>query len=133
MPKKIENKTKVKKTEVKDTTKEVKKNNLLFAVVEISGNQYLVEENKTYTVKKVDSKKGDKYISDKVLMVVDGDKVKVGKPYLTSSKVEFEIASQFKGEKIDTFKYTAKSRVRKHSGSRSLLTKLLVKKITVKE
>ena len=106
---------------------------LLLAVVELSGSQYLVEVGKSYTVKKIEAVKGDKYVIDNVLMVVDGDNVMVGKPYVKSAKVEFEVASQTKGKKIDTFKYTAKSRMRKRYGTRSLLTKLIVKKITVKE
>jgi large subunit ribosomal protein L21 len=103
-----------------------------FAVVEVTGNQYIVEPGKTYSVKKLDGVKGDKYTCDKVLMVVDGEMVVTGKPYVDGAKVEFEITSQTKGEKVDSFKYTAKSRVRKRSGSRALITKLSVKKIVTK-
>ncbi len=113
--------------------KNTNENKLEFAVVEVSGNQYLVAPDKTYTVKKVSGNKGEKFVVDKVLLLVRDDNVKVGKPYITGAKVEFEIASQTKGEKVDTFKYTAKSRYHKRSGSRALLTKLLVKKILAKE
>lgn len=114
----------------KKNTEETK--NTVFAVVELGGSQYLVETDKTYSVRKLDGVKGDKYVSDKVLMYSDGETVKVGKPYLETVKVEFEIASQTKGEKVDSLKYTAKSRYRKQSGHRALITKLLVKKISTK-
>lgn len=105
---------------------------LEFAVVEVTGNQYLVEVDKTYTVKKMDGVKGDKVTLDKVLMYVDGENVKTGKPFLADVTVEAEIASQTKGEKVDSLRYIAKSRLRKRSGSRSLLTKLTIKKIVSK-
>jgi large subunit ribosomal protein L21 len=104
----------------------------MFAVVEVSGNQYLVEEGKRYSVKKLDSLKGDTYNCDTVLLISDGTKTTVGKPYIDGAKVEFLVDAQIKGEKIDTFKYTAKSRFRKRSGSRALITKIIVKKIVTK-
>lgn len=105
---------------------------LLFAVVQIGGHQHLVEEGVTYSIKKVDGDKGSKYVVDSVLMAFDGDKVKVGKPFVDGAKVEFEVASQTKDKKVDSLKYTAKSRVRRRHGSRALITKLLVKKIVIK-
>lgn len=114
------------------TKKNIENTELNFAVVELQGTQLLVEVGKKYTVGKMQLEKGKKFTCDKVLMSVVGDKVKVGKPYLEGASVEFEVASQFKGEKVDSFKYTAKSRVRRRFGHRPQLTKLLVKKIDAK-
>ncbi len=118
---------------IEETTKEVQKETKkLFAVVEVSGNQYIVEEGVKYSVKKIDLLKGDKFVCDKVLLISDDNKVTVGKPYVKGATVEFEVSSQIKDKKVDTFKYTAKSRSRKRSGSRALITKLTVKKIISK-
>lgn len=99
-----------------------------FAVIEVSGNQYLVESGKEYTVKKLIGDKGSKYVCENVLLYVLEGNVKIGKPYLKEIKVEGEIVSQKKDVKVNTFRYTAKSRFRKRVGSRALITKLLIKK-----
>ncbi|MCK9368493.1 50S ribosomal protein L21 [Candidatus Dojkabacteria bacterium] len=103
-----------------------------FAVVDINATQLLVEEGKTYEVKKIDTEGKTTYVSDKVLLVVVGDKIKVGKPYVTGAKVTFDAVMQFKGPKLDVFKYKSKSRYRRSYGVRAHLTKLTVKKIDSK-
>lgn len=109
-----------------DKTKEIKNK---YAVVDVNGTQYKVEEGQEFESKKLVGAKGDKYVSDKVLLVVDGDNVMVGKPYVEGATVEFTIDSQKKGEKIDVLKFKAKARYRRSYGSRPLITRLKVKKI----
>ena len=102
-----------------------------FAVVEISGSQLQVFEGKKYEVDYTEGQKGDKVVLDKVLLVEDEGKTKIGKPYVDKAKVEAVIDSQKKGEKINGLVYKAKSRYRKHYGHRSLITRLLINKISV--
>ena len=83
---------------------------------------------KEYTVKKLTGDKGNKYVCENVLLYVLEGSVKIGKPYLKEIKVECEIVSQKKDVKVNTFRYTAKSRFRKRVGSRALITRLLIKK-----
>lgn len=130
--KKVSEKKVVKKTAKKidspvNETKEVKASSS-FAVIEVSGNQYLVKEGKEYSVKKLEGLKGDKFVCESVVLLSDGSNVKMGKPYLKDVKVECEIASQKKDEKVNTFRYTAKSRFRKRVGSRAHITRILIKK-----
>jgi large subunit ribosomal protein L21 len=130
----VEVKKVVKKVEpkVEKTVEQTKEEVISFAVVDINATQLLVQEGKTYEVKKIDSLGKDTYVSDKVLLLVVGDKVKVGKPYIKGAKVTFEAVKQFKGEKVDVFKYKSKSRYRRTYGARARLTKLTVKKIDSK-
>jgi len=100
-----------------------------FAVIKLGGTQLKVVEGKEYEVNKLDGKKGDKIEISEVLLLADGDDVKIGTPYVEGSKVTLEITSQKKDKKVDVFKYKAKSRYRKSAGHRSLITKVLVKKI----
>lgn len=100
-----------------------------FAVIKLGGTQLKVVEGKEYEVNKLDGKKGDKIEISEVLLLANGDEVKIGTPYVEGSKVTLEITSQKKDKKVDVFKYKAKSRYRKSSGHRSLITKVLVKKI----
>ncbi|HOF79000.1 MAG TPA: 50S ribosomal protein L21 [Candidatus Dojkabacteria bacterium] len=118
---------KVTKRVVKEETKKVSKNK--FAVIAISGVQLKVYEGKEYEINKLVGNKGDKIEISEVLLIADGEDIKIGNPYIEGSKVSLEISSQKKGEKINGLKYKAKSRYRKHFGSRPLITKVLVKKI----
>ncbi len=118
---------KVIKKVVKEETKEVSKDK--FAVIAISGVQLKVYEGKEYEINKQIGNKGDKLEVSEVLLIADGEDIKMGNPYIEGSKVSLEISSQKKGEKIHGLKYKAKSRYRKHFGSRPLITKVLVKKI----
>ncbi len=100
-----------------------------FAVIKLGGAQLKVVEGKEYEVNKLDGKKGDKIEISEVLLLANGDDVKIGTPYVEGSKVTLEITSRKKDKKVDVFKYKAKSRYRKSAGHRSLITKVLVKKI----
>ncbi len=108
----------------KENTKVVK-----FAVVQIKGTQYIVEEGKKYTVEKLGLKNGEKVTFDNVLLISDGEDIKIGKPFVDGAKVVAEVVSNKKLEKVTTFKYAAKARYRKTTGSRREVTTILVKSI----
>lgn len=107
------------------------KENIKFAVVEVSGSQIKMLEGKKYEVDLMQGEKGDKVTLDKVLLVQDGEKTHMGKPYLEKAKVEATIDSQKKGEKIKGLIFKAKARYRKNYGHRSMITRLLIDKISV--
>ncbi len=127
---------KTKKEIKKETKKKIEKivpeeKSEKFAVIEISGTQLKVVEGKKYEVDYIEGEKGSKVVLEKVLLVVNGEDVKLGKPYLVKAKVNALIDSQKKGDKIKGVIYKAKSRYRKHYGHRSLVTRLLIEKISV--
>ena len=80
-------------------------------------------------IEKLPGKEGDAVLFDKVLLIVDGDKVNVGKPYLTG-KVTGKILKQEKADKIVVFKYRAKSRYRRKTGHRQKQTIVEIESIT---
>lgn len=97
-----------------------------YAVVRIGGKQYKVEEGKEILVDKLADPK--KFASD-TLLVVDGEKVEIGKPTL-KTEVKLKVITELeKGEKIEIYKFKAKSRYKRHTGFRPQYTKLLVEKI----
>ncbi len=95
-----------------------------FAVIRISGKQYKVAEGDVFEVAKTDKPDCD------VLLIADGDKVSVGDPLVKGAKVKLEIVEQFKGVKLEIYKFKAKARYRKHIGFRPQLTKLKVLSIS---
>jgi len=121
---------KAKKTTVKKTTEKKVTVKDKFAVIELAGAQFKVREGEQYEVNKLSGNKGDKIEIENVLMISEGDDIKIGKPYVEGSKVVLEITSQKKGQKVKVFKYKAKSRYRRSYGHRPLITRVLVKKIS---
>jgi len=101
-----------------------------YAVIKIAGSQYKVSEGEELEVNKIDGDKGEKLTFDKILLVVDEKKRKIGNPLIKGAKVTAEILDQFKGKKIRVATYKAKSRYRRVIGHRSQLTKIRINEIT---
>lgn len=102
-----------------------------FAVIEIAGTQLRVEEGKKYEINKIDGAKGEKVSLDlyKILMLSDGKSADLGKPYVDGAKVELKIDSQKRDKKIETRHFKSKSRYRRKTAIRPLITRIEVTKI----
>lgn len=98
-----------------------------YAVVRVGGKQYKVVEGKEILVDKlIDPKK----FEVETLLLVEDDKVKVGKPVLKDVKVAVKVVTDMeKGEKVEIYKFKAKSRYKRHTGFRPQYTRLLVERI----
>src|SRR3989344_1939416 len=100
-----------------------------YAVIRSGGKQYKVNVGDTLTIDKLSS--GDKklVVFDEVLLVVDEDKVTLGKPNIKGASVEASLIENKKGEKIRVSKFKAKVRFRKTIGFRSQLSVVKIEKI----
>ena len=76
----------------------------MFAIVEISGQQFKVAKDDTLFVNRLDRKKGDLISLDKVLLTADNKKVSVGTPVLQNTTVEIEVLRHLKDDKVIVFK-----------------------------
>ncbi len=101
----------------------------MFAVIETGGKQYLVGDNQKLRIEKLPSKEGESVMFDKVLLIVDGESVKVGKPYLSGVSVEAEIALQGRAKKIKMMRYHSKTRRRRRKGHRQPFTEVAIKTV----
>lgn len=99
----------------------------MLAVVELGGNQFMVQKGDIIEVKKQDLEVGKK-MSVEALLVADaeGKDVKVGAPVVEGSKVEFKVLDQKKGDKVRVFKMKAKKRYMRNRGFRPSVTQLEV-------
>ena len=104
----------------------------MFAVVQFGSTQYSVREKDEIWVDKMGLEEGKNVMVDMVLLYSDdeGEKVKVGAPYLENVKVEMRVMGEERGEKIRVFKMKAKKRYQKTQGYRSDYTRLKVLKIS---
>ena len=96
-----------------------------YAVIRLKGKQYKVSVGDEILI---DHTQGD--ISPEVLMVVDGDKLSMGKPLLEKAKVGLKVLeNEVKGKKLHVTTFKAKARYRRKKGFRPLLTKVKVTSI----
>ena len=77
----------------------------MYAVFEVSGNQYRAEVGDKVQVERLDQQVGEKVEFDQVLMVGDGDSVTVGTPTVAGAKVTAKVAEQSKGQRVTVFQY----------------------------
>ncbi len=100
----------------------------MYAVIAHSGQQFRLAEGDELVLDRINAEAGDSVDIDEVLLI-GGDKVKVGSPTVKGAKVTLEVLGQELGDKRSTFKYrpTRRSRVRK--AQRPSLTRVKVTKI----
>ena len=96
----------------------------MYAVIATGGKQYRVTEGQTLKVEKLTADVGASLDIDKVLMVADGDDVKIGKPYVDGGKVTVTVKSHGRGEKIRIIKFRRRKHSRTTQGHRQSYTEL---------
>ena len=96
----------------------------MYAVIETGGKQYRVKEGQTLRVEKLGVDVGASVDMDKVLMVANGDDIKIGKPYVDGGKVTATIKSHGRGEKVRIVKFRRRKHSRKTQGHRQSYTEL---------
>jgi large subunit ribosomal protein L21 len=100
----------------------------MYAVVEVNGKQYRAEKGAVLTVDRMDAEKGSSVSLDKVL-VLSGDSIKVGAPYVAGASVKVTVQDEVKGEKLIVFKHKAKKDYTRKTGHRQAYTVLKVEEI----
>ena len=98
----------------------------MYAVIQTGGKQYRVAEGDTLRVEKLAVEAGADIELDKVLMVADGDQVKVGTPYLADGKVAAKVIAHGRGEKVRIVKFRRRKHHLKRAGHRQSYTELTV-------
>jgi len=102
----------------------------MYAVIKTGGKQYRVIVGETLKVEKLELDEGESLELDSVLMIADGEEVKVGAPYLEGGKVTATIKSHGRGKKVDIIKFRRRKHHRKQMGHRQSYTELEITAIT---
>ncbi len=98
----------------------------MYAVIQTGGKQYRVSEGDTVKVEKLDVEEGASVELDKVLMVADGEDIKVGTPYVDGGKVTATVQSHGRGKKVKIIKFRRRKHHMKRQGHRQWYTELQV-------
>ncbi len=100
----------------------------MYAIIETGGKQVRVEVGQKIYVEKLDVKEEAKYVFEKVLLV-GGESLKVGTPYVEGAKVNAKVVKNGLSRKIRIYKYKAKHNERKTIGHRQPYTCLVIESI----
>jgi large subunit ribosomal protein L21 len=104
-----------------------------YAIIQASGKQFWVEENKFYDFDKLPLDRGDSFNLNQILLVNQDDSVSLGKPFLDEEyKVQATVLRHLSGPKVRVYKMRPKKKTRKTFGSRRKLTRVLINSISKK-
>jgi large subunit ribosomal protein L21 len=103
-----------------------------YAIVEDGGKQYKAVEGNTIEVDRFPAEVGEQVDLERVLLVSDGDDIRIGTPLVEGVKVGATVVGQIKGPKIVVFKYKPRvsTRYRVKSGHRQKYTRLRIDTIS---
>jgi len=102
----------------------------MYAVAEIAGKQYVVEEGKTVAVDRLEAPEGASVDLDKVCLIREDDgQVRLGQPYLEGAVIKAKIAREFRARKVLVFFFRKRKDSRKKRGHRQYHSLLHIEKI----
>jgi large subunit ribosomal protein L21 len=94
----------------------------MYAIVEIAGQQFKVEEGKKIFVHRLEIEEGKKIEFNKVLLIEDEGKITIGEPVIKDAVVEGKVLDQARGDKVIVFKKKRKKGYRIKNGHRQNFT-----------
>ncbi|MGJ8690576.1 MAG: 50S ribosomal protein L21 [Gammaproteobacteria bacterium] len=98
----------------------------MYAVIESGGKQHRVVEGETLKLEKIEAATGEVISFDKVLMVGEGESIKIGAPYVEGSKVTAEIVAQGRAKKVRIMKFHRRKHHMKQMGHRQWFTEVRI-------
>ncbi len=101
-----------------------------YAIIEDGGKQYKAIVGESIEVDRYALEVGEEIDMDRVLLISDGEKIKVGTPFIKGAKIEATVVAQVKGAKVIVFRYKAKERIRTKTGHRQKYTRVHIDAIT---
>lgn len=102
----------------------------MYAVIKTGGKQYKVSEGESLKVERLNAETGTSINLNEILMVADGDDVKIGTPFLEGGKVSATIESHGRHKKIRIVKFKRRKHYRRQMGHRQDYTEIKIEKIS---
>jgi len=96
----------------------------MYAVIQTGGKQYRVTEGAILRVEKLNADEGASVDLDRVLMIGEGEDVKIGAPYIDGGNVTATVKSHGRGKKVAIIKFKRRKHHMKRQGHRQWYTEL---------
>ncbi|MCL6641969.1 MAG: 50S ribosomal protein L21 [Candidatus Bipolaricaulota bacterium] len=100
-----------------------------YAVIETGSKQYRVSPGDAIVIEKLKGVEVGKQIEFKNVLLLGGDRPRLGTPYVAGARVVAEVSKSFRGPKLDVFKYKRKTRRRRKIGHRQPYMEAVIKEI----
>lgn len=98
----------------------------MYAVIQTGGKQYRVQPGETFHVEKLAADVGKTVEFTDVLLLADGENVRLGQPHIEGAKVTAEVMDHGRDKKILVYKYRRRKGYRRKAGHRQPFTALKV-------
>ena len=98
----------------------------MYAVIKTGGKQYKVAPGEKLKVEQIPADVGAQVVLDQVLMVGDGESVRLGQPTLAGATVKATVVAHGRGDKIQIFKMRRRKNYHRNQGHRQGFTELKI-------
>jgi large subunit ribosomal protein L21 len=97
---------------------------VMYAVVKTGGKQYRVSAGEKLRIEQIGAEVGQEIVLDQVLLVADGEALKMGAPLVSGATVKARVLSHGRGDKVHIFKMRRRKHYRKSQGHRQNYTEI---------
>lgn len=101
----------------------------MYAVIKTGGKQYKVAQGETLNVESLEAEVGASVSFDAVLMIADGEALKVGSPHVDGGSVTAEVVAHGRGDKVHILKHRRRKHYHKEQGHRQNFTAVKITSI----
>jgi large subunit ribosomal protein L21 len=102
----------------------------MYAVIKTGGKQYRVAAGEKLKIEQLTADIGAEIVLDQVLLVADGEQLKMGRPLVTGASVQAKVLAQGRHDKVRIFKLRRRKHYQKHQGHRQNFTEIEITGIT---
>ena len=102
----------------------------MYAVIKSGGKQHRVEPGEVLELEKLDVEAGNTVDFDEVMLIGDGEDLKIGAPYVDGGKVTAEVVEHGRGKKVTIIKMRRRKHYRRQAGHRQSYTKVKITEIS---
>ena len=96
----------------------------MYAVVKTGGKQYRVSAGEKLRIEQIPAEVGAEIVLNEVLLVANGDDLKMGTPVVSGAAVTAKVVSHGRGDKVRIFKMRRRKHYRKSQGHRQNYTEI---------
>jgi large subunit ribosomal protein L21 len=96
----------------------------MYAVIQTGGKQYRVSAGEKLKIERIAGDVGQEIVLDRVLLVADGDALKMGAPLVAGALVKAKVLTHGRGEKVRIFKLNRRKHYRRTQGHRQNYTEI---------
>ena len=101
----------------------------MYAVVKTGGKQYRVSAGEKLKIEQIPAEVGAEIVLDQVLLVADGDAVRMGTPLLDGAQITARVLAHGRGDKVRIFKLHRRKHYRRTQGHRQNYTEIEILRI----